>query len=45
LYVVSIANNNAFVVLDGSGNGMMIPELATIAILGIGGLVMLKKRD
>jgi hypothetical protein len=41
----NIANNNAFVILDGSGNGMMIPEPATVCLLTLGSLLFAKRRS
>ncbi|HBG26707.1 MAG: hypothetical protein A2Y10_09145 [Planctomycetes bacterium GWF2_41_51] len=41
----SIEAGNAFVILDASGNGMTIPEPATIAILGLGALVTFRRNS
>jgi hypothetical protein len=40
----SSAGNDAYVVLDGEGNGMMIPEPASMGLLLIGSLVALRRR-
>jgi len=41
----SVAGVDAYIILDGSGNGVqLIPEPATVALLGLGSLVLLRKR-
>ncbi len=41
----SVETGDAFVILDGFGNGMAIPEPATIAILGLGALVSFRRNS
>ena len=41
----SIAGGDAFVILDAFGNGMAIPEPATIAILALGALVTFRRNS
>jgi hypothetical protein len=41
----SVGGGDAYIVLDASGNGMsLVPEPATVALLGLGSLVLLRRR-